>query len=167
MPATRTRAEQYKRQIVGVLMDTTNNTVDASGTKSVGVVDGTDKTHVSMMIEDLKNGLNKKLDGIKTDMLTCKQDQYQAYCSGMMKIPKATREMTINEFNAKYKTNLLELLQTAKSNAMSITSTTAKDTFPAPMCGKRDRFETPAPNRGRPMQTPGTIARTVRRGEQM
>ena len=161
MPESRVRAEQYKRQIVGVLMDSTNSSV-SSASKTVGVVDGTDKNHVSMMIEDLKNGLNKKLDAIRTDMLTCKQDQYQAHCSGMMKIPKGIREMSIKDFNAKYNCNLLEMLQTAKINA---TGQAARD-FPAPVCGKRDRFETPAPHRGRPMQTPGTI-RTVRRGEQM
>ena len=161
MPETRTRAEQYKRQLVGVLMDTTNTSVSGT-TKSVGVVDGTDKSHVSMMVEDLRNGLNKRLDAIKTDMLTCKQEQYQAHCAGMMKIPKATREMTIKEFNAKYNCNLLELLQTVKSHA---TGPVDKD-VPAPLCGKRDRFETPAHHRGRPMQTPATV-RTVRRGEQM
>lgn len=167
MPPPRgTRAEQHTRQIVGVLTDTTNS---APTTK----VDGTNEHHISMMIQDLENGFKKQLAAIETDMLTCKQEQLEAHNRGMMKIPKGIKEMTIKEFNQKYGCNLIELLQTAKSNALRTTSADAAMgatmKMQAPMCGKRDRvFETPAPNRGnRPMQTPGGTMRTVRRGEKL
>lgn len=149
-------------------MDTTN----CAPTNAT--VDGTNRNHVSMMIQDLERGLTKQLAAIETDMLTCKQEQLEAHNKGMMKIPKGVREMTVQDFNKKYGCNLLELLHTAKSN---VTGTASADTameatmkkMPAPMCGKRDRvFETPALNRGiRPMQTPGGTMRTVRRGEKL
>ena len=167
---SRTRTDQVreatKRHIVGVLSDTTNN--GAASGKSPAKVDGSDETHVSMMIEDLQRGLNRQLESIKLDMSACKQEQYQAHCRGMMKIPKSTRDMSIREFNQKYNCDLLDLLQNVRANAFENTAEDAAKNVPVAMCGKRDRLETPIPFRGnRPMQTPATIVRTVRRGEML
>ena len=183
MQASRTRTERFRdvaHRHIGVLMDATNtNTAAAAGAEddtkeaaatTTTIVDGTNEDHISMMIEDLQKGLHRRLDGIKTDMLTCKQDQLQAHYSGMMKIPKSTREMTIAEFNEKYNCNLLDLLKTTRMNTLPSTVGNADVArkMPPPVCGKRDRLETPAPHRGnRPMQTPATIVRTVRRGEML
>ena len=117
-----------------------------------------------MLVEDLQKGLTRQLDNIKTDMLTCQQEQLQAHYSGMMKIPKMTREMTIADFNQKYNCNLLEVLQSARSNNAGAGVAKA---MPVASCGKRERgLQTPAPYRGnRPMMTPTTAVRTVRKGE--
>jgi len=187
MPSARatnlSRAEQFretaKRTIIGgVFVDATNTTATTEGvtgdTKNpAALVDGTNESHISMVIEDLEKGFEKKLDGIKTEMMECKNEQLQAHYSGMMKIPKSTREMTIQEFNDKYNSNLLDLLRMTRSASIGNTSPSVSTgvvarKVPAPMCGKRDRFETPAPYRAnRPMQTPATVVRTVRRGEMM
>ncbi|CAB9500301.1 expressed unknown protein [Seminavis robusta] len=161
MPGSRSRTEQLreatKRQIVGVLTDTTNNR------KSSTVVDGSDPTHVSLMIQDLQRDFDRRLDAIKSEMLACKQDQYQAHCKGVIKIPKPTRSMTVKEFNQKYNCSLLDLLQNVRAHASE-----GFASIPAAVCGKRERLETPIPFRGnRTVQTPSTIIRTVRRGEIM
>ena len=178
MPALRTRTERLreatKKNIVGVLMDATNNSsttnensnssssmTKPTTTNSAAVVDGSNETHIFMLVEDLQKGLTRQVDNIKTDMMTCQQEQLQAHYSGLMKIPKMTREMTIADFNQKYNCNLLEVLQSVRNNAAV---GLAK---PVASCGKRERgLQTPAPYRGnRPMMTPNTAVRTVRKGE--
>ena len=163
--------EATKRQIVGVLTDTTNSFGDALFGEKSAAVDGSDENHVSLMIEDLTRGLNRKIDAIKLEMMECKQEQHQTHFKAMMKIPKTTREMTVREFDQKYNCNLLDLLQYVRANAVSHDhivnreDTASIKVVPATICGKRDRFETPAAFRGRrPVQTPATV-RTVRRGE--
>jgi hypothetical protein len=113
------------------------------------------------MIQDLQKGLDRHLESIKADIATWKQEQLQAHYSGMMKIPKATRQMTVKEFNEKYNCNLLGLLKNVRSDCLM---------KKPPNCGtKRERaLQTPAPTKGRlPMQTPGGTLRTVRKGEMM
>ena len=122
-----------------------------------------------MLVEDLQKALRRQLDNIKMDMTMCKQEQLQAFSSGMMKISNMTREMTIADFNQKYNCNLLDVLQSVRQNHTMESSAMvgATTSVPAASCGKRERgLQTPAPYRGnRPMMTPTTAMRTVRKGE--
>jgi hypothetical protein len=169
---TGTRTERFreatKRQIMGVLMDSTNGNNGVEPSSSSGKLkDMTNENRVSLMVQDLQKGLDRQLDGIKADVATWKQEQVQAHYSGMMKIPKATRQLTVKEFNEKYNCNLLDLLKNVGGNHSALSGHAfAKP----PICGtKRDRaLQTPAPTKGRlPMQTPGGTIRTVRKGEMM
>lgn len=129
---------------------------------------------VSDLLEKMEKKLHLKLEETKTDLLTWKEEQLQAHRTGIMKIPKKIRQMTVAEFNQTYNCNILDLLlkgfhTTATTNNNN--NQQKKNTIPPPMCGKRDRMgmmETPAPYRGnRPMRTPATAVRTVRRGEML
>ena len=167
-PAARTERhrEATKRQIMGVLMDSTNNGVAESSSPATGKgndsnISSGEKNRVNLMIQDLQKGFDRHLESIKADIATWKQEQLQAHYSGMMKIPKATRQMTVKEFNEKYNCNLLDLLKNVRSDCLM---------KKPPACGtKRERaLQTPAPTKGRlPMQTPGGTLRTVRKGEMM
>lgn len=151
---------------MGALMDTTNNeaktssAISSSSSLKSNNMEITDDHRVSLMIEDLQKGLDRQLEAIQTDLATWKQEQLQAHHSGMMRIPKATRQMTVQEFNEKYHCTLLDLLKNVRINEAS---------QKPPICGKRERaLQTPAPSKGRlPMQTPGGTIRTVQRGELM
>jgi len=184
MPSPRPRTDRLreatKRQIVGVLTDTTNSTTAFSpnsnnadsSVKQVPTqnqIDGTNERHIQMLIEDMQNALNKQLASIKMISVECQQDQLQAYASALMKIPKTIRQLSVAEFNDKYKCNMLDILKTARSStAITDKAPPAKTTaMTAAACGKRERgLETPAPYRNsRPMTTPTTAVRTVRKGE--
>lgn len=168
MPGHSSRNEKLKQQIVGVFKDKTNSGGDPSY-----AVDGSNENHVSMLIADLTKGFDKQLESIKARMLHCKQELRETHNTAMMKIPNATKAMTVREFNQRYDCDILDFLQKARANALSsdfnksINNEDAAPTKTAPagMCGKRDRFETPMASRGsRRAQTPATV-RTVRRGE--
>jgi hypothetical protein len=171
MPGYSSRNEKVKQQIVGVLKDTTNTLGDPLF--EGGAVDGSNEDHVTMLIADLTKGFNKHLESIKAKKQHCKQEQLETHNKAMLKIPNATKAMSVREFNQKYNCNILDLLQSSRANAlsgdfnMSFKKEDAAPTMTAPagICGKRDRFETPiAPRGSRRAQTPATV-RTVRRGE--
>jgi hypothetical protein len=158
--------EATLRNTVGVLTDSTN---------SCGAdVDGSNETHVSALIEDLKKGLDRNLKSIREEMERCKHEQLNAHGTGMMKIPKYIKEMSIHDFNQKHACDLLDLLKNARANASSHSQNINNEdaaltkSVPAGMCGKRDRgYGTPIVSRGgQRVKTPATI-RTVPRGQQV
>lgn len=156
--ATRTSRRDAAKRHMGVLEDSTNMAVEGVN----GKMDST-SDDVALLIQGLEKGLARQLEATKADVVTWKEEQLQAYKTGVIRINKNIRNMTVAEFNRSHNCNVLDLLKGVRANSNS-------KKIPAPMCGKRDRtgMETPAPYRGnRPMRTPATVLRTVRRGEML
>lgn len=141
--------EAAKRQILGMYVE--------DGAKETKIV-GTNRDHMSMILEELKGRLQQQLEGLKADYNTGKSKQRQVLTSGMTKLKKNVKTMTVSEFNWLFKSNLIDSIKRVRE----------EHSKKPPLSKKRDRMEaeTPEPVRRshRNLETP---SRTVRRGEAM
>jgi hypothetical protein len=139
-------------------------------------IDGSNADHVKMMIDELEGKFDQIVAFLKSDLDDCKLEQEEALSTGLIKLPKAIRNMTVREFNQQHGCDLLALLKSKdgvvmassasghpkSASAAALVDTTGK---------KRDHqmavTETPAP-RTRPNNNQVgslTALRTARRGE--
>mmetsp|Transcript_2624 Transcript_2624/g.4087 ORF Transcript_2624/g.4087 Transcript_2624/m.4087 type:complete len:247 (-) Transcript_2624:3288-4028(-) len=162
MPTTRNerRLAATKRTIMGELQDV--DPADENINSSHGGVvskdlDGANPDQVRLLLEDLGHHLKQKQEIITADMETGKQEQQQVYFSGMMKLKKDVKKMTVRDFNSQNNCDLLQMLKEVASCAAMGKKRTHMD------------METPAPAKGRKkaLMTPGTRSRTARKGEQV
>jgi hypothetical protein len=158
-----------KRQIMGAWMDVNGESKTSSSPQEDDGEPIVDAEHVQLLVEDLQTKLDQHIELLKTDLFTAKTEQHQSHSSGMMKLSKSVRQMTIREFNQTHSCNLLSLLkgndgvQREGGGVVTSISDDAAASFK-----KRDRMavaETPAPTRRNPAEDPGSALRTVRRGE--
>jgi len=113
------------------------------------------------------------VEQLKSGAQAAKIQQEDTLSAGIVKLTKATREMTIKEFNMKHSCDLLSLLKSKDGvQVVTMTTTTTATAAPAPTeevatNRKRDHDmvdATPAP-RSRPGTIPMSISRTIRKGE--
>jgi hypothetical protein len=167
------RQEAAKRQIMGVLQDEGNcnkpANVDRLGDAAALVstsmskplqfvfvldknVDGTKPEQVQSIVEDLKQQMLDRQQLLTTETQTGKQQQTDAYFSGMLMVSKSLKKMTVRDFNKTHNCNLLELLSTNVGKKRPLNA-----------------METPAPTtttmRGNAAAAAATPSRTVARGE--
>lgn len=148
------RREAAKRRMQGNFNDDSS----ASMANEDSPVDGSNPDHVRLLLEDLDAKFQTHLELLNADLFTLKNEQKSVHNTGMMKLPKSIRQMTIREFNQAHSCDILSLLKSKDGVQM----------MPTNGFKKRDRMpvlETPAPTKFRAQQGPGTILRTVRRGE--
>eukprot|EP00543_Licmophora_paradoxa_P005269 CAMPEP_0202452662 /NCGR_PEP_ID=MMETSP1360-20130828/10816_1 /ASSEMBLY_ACC=CAM_ASM_000848 /TAXON_ID=515479 /ORGANISM="Licmophora paradoxa, Strain CCMP2313" /LENGTH=230 /DNA_ID=CAMNT_0049071541 /DNA_START=111 /DNA_END=803 /DNA_ORIENTATION=+ len=145
MSLDRPRRDAAKRQILGILQDST---------KSNARIPSTKKEHVELMCEDLDDQLNVRHECLKSIATKGKEHQNQIHKQGMVKIKKAIRGMSVKEFNQTHECDLLELIYSIAGHHQ-----TKKRVRP-------ENLETPAPKQKGKSAFP-TTARTVRRGEAM
>ena len=112
---------------------------------------GTDSKHVTAVIEELRKEFKNRLAGLKVEFVASKSKQQQVLAASMAKLPKSVKSMSIREFNALYKCDLISMVQAVREDEMSKKRV-------------RDATETPAPTRQGGMQLQAA-PRTVRRGE--
>jgi hypothetical protein len=165
------RQEAAKRQIMGVLQDESNqqrHDVDSSSSSSAAVVstskpfgaapfvldkdvDGTKPEQIQFMVDDLRKQMLDRQQVLTTEAQTGKQQQTDAYFSGMFKMSKSLKKMTVRDFNEAHNCSLLELLSMTND-----------------VVGKKRplvAMETPAPSTMRAGKAAATPSRTVARGE--
>ena len=144
-------------------------------TNSPVPVDGSNPQHIQMMIKDLQQKYDQMVLFLRSEMENCNLESEAALSTGMMKLPKDVRKMTVKDFNQHYSCDLLALLKSKdgvrKSNKKKASATAAavSEHAAAAAAGqKRDyqhsSMETPAP-RKRGQDVPATAVRTARRGE--
>jgi hypothetical protein len=149
-----------KRQILGNFSSHTNSPV---------TVDGSNADHVTMMINDLDEKYKQIIHSLESELENYKMEREETQSTGLIKLPKAVRNMTVKEFNKQYSCDLLALfcvndaVQTFKPNYASGVSSTDD------AAGKKRDFqhavlETPAPLIRR-QNVVATAVRTARRGE--
>jgi Nbl1 / Borealin N terminal len=151
-----------KRQILGNFSSQTNSPVP---------VDGSNSAHVTMMINDLQQKYDQIVMALQSELENHKMEQEEVQSTGLIKLPKAVRSMTVKEFNQHHSCDLLALLKSkdgvhvakGKSGNDSMTTSSTSDA-----AGKKRDFqhavlETPAPRTRQ--DVPATAVRTARRGE--
>jgi hypothetical protein len=137
--------EATKRQIMGGFMNE-----DSGDSKIVG----NSCENVSSLLEAIKAQFNERLDSLQSKVSVSKSNQQQLYASGMVKLSKNVKRMTVGEFNALYKCSLLDIVRSIRDEC-------------GPASKKRDRMEveTPSASVRRSSRNLETPSRTVRRGE--
>ena len=104
------RREAAKRRMKGNFMDDTsasnNNNNDTDSP-----VDGSNPDHVRLLVEDLDAKFQTHLELLNADLFSLKNEQKSIHNTGMMKLPKSTRQMTIREFNKVHSCDLLSILK--------------------------------------------------------
>ena len=120
-----------------------------------GAIDGSNAAHVKLLLEDLQTKYDQMINLLKADLVDTKMQQEEALSTGLMRLPKSIRQMSVREFNKAHNCDVLSLLK-------------GKDGVQPKASKKRDYnmtiAETPAP-RSRNPNAPMSELRTARRGE--
>jgi hypothetical protein len=87
--------------------------------KSAGTVEET-----RAMVEDLRQHFQQRIAALQSEIVTAKNKQQQVQASGMLKLSKSIKNMSVREFNALYKTDLWSLLQPVSKKRDHIASET-------------------------------------------
>mmetsp|Transcript_20453 Transcript_20453/g.22820 ORF Transcript_20453/g.22820 Transcript_20453/m.22820 type:complete len:311 (-) Transcript_20453:376-1308(-) len=163
---------------------TSNNKMSDEGRKNNNNSDA----EIKVMIGGLKEKHEQLLVFLKSELEDCKLEQEEVLSTGLMKLPKAVRNMSIQAFNAQHSCDLLSLLKSKDGVVVAGTGTAGTGTAGGVVskknmhmnmnehandihnkdATKKRCFETPAPSRMRRVgwsAAPGTVLRTARRGE--
>lgn len=141
-----------KRQILGNFSGQTNDS---------SKIDGSKADHVKIVIDGMQEKYDQIVADLKSELEDNKMEQENCLASGLIKLSKNIRNMSVRDFNRQYKCNLLALLKSKDGVVISGQSAPAFGKPPQKRC-----YETPAPNMRRPPQM-NTILRTARRGEDL
>ena len=144
-----------KRQILG-------NFVAGSNNKGDSKIDGTNAHHVRLVIDGMQEKHDQIVAFLKSDLEDNKLEQEECLSTGLIKLPKAIRTMTVEDFDRQYSCDLLALLKSKDG----VVAKGAVGNAPAAVVDatKKRCYETPAPRMRRPAQL-NTVMRTARRGE--
>eukprot|EP00536_Pseudo-nitzschia_multiseries_P000519 jgi/Psemu1/178859/e_gw1.6.135.1 len=152
-----------KRQILGNFQPG-NPSSSSSSTK----IDGSNTDHIKMLIEGLQEKHDQMIAFLKSDLDDCKLEQEEVLSTGLIKLPKAVRNMSVRDFNRQHGCDLLALLKSKDGVVVSknnITSLNTNRTATGPDANKKRCYETPAPQMRRAGAHMGSVLRTARRGE--
>jgi hypothetical protein len=181
-----------KRQILG---NFTSKSGESSSTSSSSLkMDGSNADHIRSMIEGLQEKHDQMIAFLKSDLDDCKLEQEEVLSTGLIKLPKSVRNMSIKDFNQQYSCDLLSLLKSkdgvvlagaavsnnnhinnnnkdhlagqvgAAAHAAGVGNNNNNNNNSKDATKKKRCFETPAP-RMRGAHPPRTTIRTARRGE--
>ena len=122
-PARNNWRDATKRQILGNFTTTTtdksttgeNNGYNGYGSgssSSQNKIDGNNADHIKLLIEGLQEKHDQMIAFLKSDLEDCKLEQEEALSTGLIKLPKAVRNMSVKEFNRQHHScDLLALLK--------------------------------------------------------
>jgi hypothetical protein len=157
-------------------------------------MDGSNADHIRSMIEGLQEKHDQMSAFLKSDLDDCKLEQEEVLSTGLIKLPKSVRNMSIKDFNQQHSCDLLSILKSkdgvvlagaaVSNNNHNNSNNNSKDHLAGQVGAaahaagvgdnnnnngkdatkKKRCFETPAP-RMRGAHPPRTILRTARRGE--
>jgi len=139
-----------KRQILGNFGG--SNAADAT-------IDGANAHHVRLVIDGMQEKHDQIVSFLKTDVEDHKLEQEEFLSTGLIKLPKAIRTMTVADFDRRHYCDLLALLKSKDGVVVAKGGGAA-----AADATKKRCYETPAPRMRRPGQL-NTVVRTARRGE--
>jgi len=146
--------------------------------------DGSSSESVKIILQDIEHKVKKLQESIRTKNSMAVEEQKEIYFVAMMNVPKDIKNMTIREFNRKYLEegeNIISLIRDIADEA-SLIGDVADEVNSNNACMNKKRvrtgindtvknattteLETPLRNiRSAEFRTPGTLARTVKRGE--
>jgi hypothetical protein len=154
-----------KRQILGNFASQ-----PGGGNSDSSKIDGANVHHVRLVIDGMQEKHDQMVAFLKSDLEDNKLEQEECLSTGLIKLPKAIRNMSIKDFNRQHSCDLLALLKSKDgvvlSGATSQPGLHAPGRPPMMDANKKRCYETPVPRMRRPAQV-NTILRTVRRGEEL
>jgi hypothetical protein len=134
-------------------------------------VDGSNADHVKSLIDELQGKYEQMIAFLKADLDDCKLEQEQALSAGLVRLPKAVRNMSVKEFNQQHSCDLLALLRSKDGVVLTGAGQQATDqsAVNGDAAGKKRDYQmavvqTPGP-RARRQDQPASAVRTARRGE--
>lgn len=147
-----------KRQILGNFQASSNSSSSAK-------IDGSNSDHIRLMIEGLQEKHDQMVAFLKSDLDDCKLEQEETLSTGLIKLPKNVRNMSVREFNNLHDCDLLALLKSKDGVVLSSMNAGASKKVNAIDANKKRCYETPAPRGRLPGAGMATVLRTARRGE--
>jgi len=138
--------------------------------------DGSSSESVTFLLQDIERKVQKLKESIRTKNRMVIEEQKGIYFVAMMNVPRDIKNMTAREFNRKYLDegdDIIKLIGEIADEANNKNTCINKKRV---RTGKNDmvksatvmELETPLRNiRSAEFRTPGTLARTVKRGEKL
>lgn len=147
-----------KSQILGNFESKSNRGNDSK-------IDGSNVHHVRLLIDGMKEKHDQLVAFLKSDLEDNKLEQEECLSTGLIKLPKAIRNLSVKDFNRKHNCDLLALLK-SKDGVVLSSNAQRSQAGKYPDATKKRVYETPLPSMRRPNQM-NTILRTARRGEEL
>ena len=192
MPRSTRSRQAVKRTVLGAVND---DTAEASGAGAIGAkaaaagssttsrnnansnsveiptsgIDGTSRAQIDLLLQDLESEVQSRIDGITDRASQGVEEQREAAFLAGIRLDRTAKKMTIGDFNAKFGCDIVaDVMAIVKSSGAAEAG--KKRIRPGDVASSSaasgNPLETPAPkSRGAAQQAPGTILRTVRRGE--
>lgn len=131
-------------------------------------IDGTSRAQIDLLLQDLESEVQSRIDGITDRASQGVEEQREAAFLAGIRLDRTAKKMTIGDFNAKFGCDIVaDVMAIVKAGgAAEAGKKRIRPGDVASAAGSGNPLETPAPkSRGAAQQIPGTILRTVRRGE--
>jgi len=131
-------------------------------------IDGTSRAQIDLLLQDLESEVQSRIDGITDRASQGVEEQREAAFLAGIRLDRTAKKMTIGDFNAKFGCDIVaDVMAIVKGGgAAEAGKKRIRPGDVASAAGSGNPLETPAPkSRGAAQQIPGTILRTVRRGE--
>ena len=133
-------------------------------------IDGTSRAQIDLLLQDLESEVQSRIDGITDRASQGVEEQREAAFLAGIRLDRTAKKMTIGDFNAKFGCDIVaDVMAIVKAGGAAEAGKKRirpGDVASATGSGSGNPLETPAPkSRGAAQQIPGTILRTVRRGE--
>ena len=146
-----------KRQILG------NFAAGGAGSSADAKIDGTNAHHVRLLIDGMQEKHDQIVAFLKSDLEDNKLEQENCLSTGLIKLPKAIRNMTVKDFNRQHSCDLLSLLKS--KDGVVLKAAAPATTAVAANANNKRCYETPVPRMRQRAAQLNTILRTARRGE--
>jgi cell division septum initiation protein DivIVA len=121
--------------------------------------DGSNAEQVQLLLEDLQAKYDQLVSNLKADLDQHKYQQEETLSTGLVKLPKSIRQMTVSEFNQSHNCDIVAILKSKDG----VTTAAAAASIP-----KKREFEavaaTPSVRPHNP-SNPNSVLRTVAKGE--
>jgi hypothetical protein len=141
-----------KRQIMGAWRDEDNHNNNTSSQE----IDGSNADHVKLLLEDLDTNYDQVIALLNADLVDTKLQQEEALSTGLMKLPKSIRQLSVREFNQNHNCDILAILK----GKDGVFQSKKRDFNMAAVAA-----QTPAPRARNNPTAPNSVLRTARKGE--
>ena len=117
-----------KRQILGNFTSSKSGGEQSSSSMASSTsrrMDGSNADHIRSMIEGLQEKHDQMIAFLKSDLEDCKLEQEEVLSTGLIKLPKSVRNMSIKDFNQQHSCDLLSLLKSKDGVVLAGTAAAA------------------------------------------
>lgn len=123
---------------------------------------------IRAILSDIRSQVKTKQENLTIKGIEMSKNQQEVFFVGTMRLDKSVMKMTVRDFNEKHMKNNESIIDVLRSIMSSRNTALNHGPYSNLKRGAKD-LETPVRQltHGKPHRTPGTILRTVRKGEQI